>query len=252
MNPESLSSFTLYPKISGKHPDLNDAIDIHALDNAGRVKDPIPFTGTVKLHGTHADVLIFPDGKIGTQSRNRVICLDSDNLGFAAFAASRAATIKDLAEQIRERYRVRNLAQEPTGTVLLAGEWIGHDVQKGVAICQLSRRFVICGIHVAGVWQPMEHFADIEDEEGAIFNIARGGFFRLDWSFSGAGEGFMAAAKGHTLEVERLCPFGRAFGVEGTGEGIVWVPAADSGLPNNSNFWFKVSKLTCPPAHSAC
>lgn len=46
---------------------------------------PLPtinFTQTVKIHGTNGGVILFKDGTIHTQSRNRVLSPESDNNGF--------------------------------------------------------------------------------------------------------------------------------------------------------------------------
>ena len=125
--------------------------------------------------------------------------------------------------------------------MILAGEWIGQGIQKGVAISQLSRRWVLCSLNINGVWEPISDYADIADEEVGLYNISRGGFFSLDLASTVEGaEDFMARARAHTEEVCKSCSFGRLLGAEGAGEGVVYAPAADSPLPNESCFWLKV------------
>lgn len=49
---------------------------------------PLPvvmYTGTIKVHGTNAAVR-FINGEVKFQSRNRMISVDDDNLGFARWA----------------------------------------------------------------------------------------------------------------------------------------------------------------------
>ena len=239
-NEEEIPS-TLYPKITGKLRDLTDAIRYNYAVQESTVPQSIPFIGTVKLHGTHADILVDAFDHITYQSRNRIdITPESDNQGFAAFCASRGPRIKRLFASVRERWRELHASDKlGDGSIVLAGEWIGQNVPRGVAISQLSRRFVVCGIQINGVWEPMERYVDIADEEAAIVNISRGGFYHLDLELADDGARFMEAAKKLTLEVEASCPFGRAMGVEGPGEGIVWVPAPSSVLPNTAALWLK-------------
>ncbi|KAK3117702.1 hypothetical protein LTR53_000631 [Teratosphaeriaceae sp. CCFEE 6253] len=253
---------TLYPKTSGKLADLTH--NITAFLHPDRLPENLPptpmaallssgptraasfeFTGTVKLHGTHADIVVHVDGEIVCQSRNRLrLSVASDNLGFALFCSTRSPAIHRLAGTVRQRWRDRHPGAEPgkdgeDGTVLLAGEWIGQGVQKGVAIAELPKCFVLCGVHVAGAWQPIELHLDLEDAAAGMLNVSRGGFFHLAYSSADAGEAFLAEAKGLTLAVAAACPFGAAMGVSGAGEGIVWTPSAGGELPNRPEFWLK-------------
>lgn len=241
-------SSTLYPKITGKVADILSAIDNLRFQSPNiKLPQDLPFTGTVKLHGTHGDVRVYPDGSIVCQSRNRVtITPQSDNDGFAFFVHGRQPALRRLAGRIQERWRFLH----PHGTlpvkepIILAGEWIGKGIQKGVAICQLPRRFVVCSIHVAAAWQPIELYADLSDQSEGFFNIGLGGYYHLILNTENEGEGFLAEAKHLTLEVATSCPFARALGVEGVGEGIVWTPSPNSALPNISEFWLKTKSET--------
>ncbi|KAK5117079.1 hypothetical protein LTR85_009010 [Meristemomyces frigidus] len=232
---------TLYPKISGKLADLQFNIARHSALAPEVLTEPIPMVGTVKLHGTHADLLVLSNGDIVCQSRNRaVITPESDNLGFATFCSKRRPQILKLELRIRNRWRKLHPGAEiGDGLVILAGEWIGAGIQKGVAIAQLSKRFVLCSIQVAGVWEPIEQYANVEDAEAMILNVSRGGLYHLEYRYTDGGEAFLAEAKALTLAVAAACPFGEALGVEGGGEGIVWTPAPASRLPNIPEFWLK-------------
>ncbi|KAL9120484.1 MAG: hypothetical protein Q9187_002962, partial [Circinaria calcarea] len=74
---------TKYPKISGKVQDF--------LANLSRLElsdqpTTIPLTGTVKLHGAHADIVVHADNTIQLQSRNVLdLKLENDSYGYAAF-----------------------------------------------------------------------------------------------------------------------------------------------------------------------
>ena len=243
--PTPTNKSTLYPKITGKLPDILDAINKHRLHNSSIVDRPFPFVGAVKLHGTHADILVHPDGRVVCQSRNRTELTASgnntDNLGFAAFCLKRENQIRQLAKELRRKWWERHGsdAKLEDGPIMLAGEWIGTGVQRGVAIAALSRRFVICSIQINDVWEPIEQYSDIADEGASLFNISSGGFYHLNLSWTDGGAAFMIEAERVTMEVGAQCPFGRAQSVQGAGEGIVWTPAEDSDLPNTADFWLK-------------
>ena len=72
------------------------------------------FRGTVKAGGTHADIVVKGD-QTWFQSRNRVITEQSDNQGFAQWAAR--LPVDELL----------GLTKAPTGTSLkICGEWCGR------------------------------------------------------------------------------------------------------------------------------
>ncbi|KAK4553351.1 hypothetical protein LTR86_009652 [Recurvomyces mirabilis] len=256
-------SLTLYPKITNKLPEIQHHL---SLLQPPPSLGPLPFTGTVKLHGTHADILIpaSTSEDLVYQSRNRAnLTPESDNLGFAAFCSKREAAIRLLGERVRKRWRSLHPAapagKENGGILMLAGEWIGKGVQRDVAISQLERCWVICSLRLLGVltntgddggdgdagdaaatvWEHIQHYHDLGLPTERIYNISCGGFHHITYSLADQGEAFLAKAKALTLEVGACCPFAKALGVTGAGEGLVWTPAPDSPLPNQANFWLK-------------
>ncbi|KAK4896417.1 hypothetical protein LTR27_005629 [Elasticomyces elasticus] len=260
---------TLYPKISGKLADLYFHVNKHRHFNPTLLPNPTlqpnsySFTGTTKLHGTHADVSIPGNGgDLMCQSRNRTdLSIQNDNLGWAAFCDAHEPAIWRLAARILERSRepgIRNrivdhsrklhfsktATEADEETVLLAGEWIGSGIQRGVAISKLEKCFVLCSIRIGNVvqsvgWEHIEDYADISDDAEGLCNVSKAGFFHLDYSFEDEGAAFLAQAKKLTLKVADSCPFGEAMGVDGKGEGIVWTPSRLSILPNTEDFWLK-------------
>ncbi|KAK3670429.1 hypothetical protein LTR78_009669 [Recurvomyces mirabilis] len=261
-------SMTLYPKITNKLEELQHHLSLLLPPPP---PGPLPFTGTVKLHGTHADILIPPSTILGSQnlvyqSRNRAsLTRESDNLGFAAFCSKRETAIRLLGERVRKRWRSLHpsapVGKENEGVLVLAGEWIGKGVQRDIAISQLERCFVICSLRLlpakdkvagsgdtgegdtgdasAAVWEHIQQYHDLELPTQRIYNISRSGFHHLTYSPTDQGETFLARAKALTLDVGTCCPFAKALGVTGAGEGLVWIPAPDSPLPNRANFWLK-------------
>ncbi len=172
----------------------------------------LKFTGSVKLHGTNAGVQL-PANK--PQSRNNIISVENDNMGFAAFHSNRLEAFEKL---------YNNLGVELP--VVVYGEWAGKSVQQGVAISELPRAFYIFGIKVIVGEEDWQHYW-IKDfklpdlSEFGIYNLHEFKKFELEIDFANP---ILAQNKLQelTLEVERECPVAKAFGVYGVGEGIVW------------------------------
>lgn len=202
-----------YPKIEQFRNVVKEArlrTDYAGKDKQGRpvylnVADypTLPFVGTVKLHGTNAAVVKYKD-RIEYQSRSRVLSLTSDNAGF--MLAMSAKNLKLLFEGI-----------EFKESVAIFGEWCGSGIQKGVAVSELPKMFVIFGVQVDGIW------VDIypQDNEQGIYNIVQFPTYPIDINFN-APELAQNKLLELTLDVEKECPVGAYFGVSGVGEGIVF------------------------------
>lgn len=181
--------------------------------NRSAVAPTLQFRGTIKLHGTNAAVVRNPDGTTHFQSRERIITPTSDNAGFALWAS----TIN------WDEY----FSMFPGLEVAIFGEWCGGNIQKGVALNQLSKRFVIFKIMVNGVW--VSTGETLSWPIHSIFHIDDFTTFWLDIDFENP------ALVQNTLisiteAVEAECPFAKSFGVSGIGEGVVWTCTSDPTL----------------------
>ncbi|KAL1636964.1 hypothetical protein SLS58_009571 [Diplodia intermedia] len=228
---------TLYPKIPNDIRPLIRTLKEHlrstdATQPRGgrRSEEALRMTGTVKLHGTHADIrvdLAAGAGAVVAQSRNNAALTPArDNFGFAAFCVERRPAIVELAgrddgdddekeEEEEEEKKNDDDDDDRNITVILAGEWIGNGIQARphTAIRNLSPRlFVLCGIRVvvdgagappeeeeeeyhrrvkaAAMWEPIERYADIADEPARLYNISRGGFFHLQLKVTTTHDGY--------------------------------------------------------------
>lgn len=202
---------------------------------------PVPtitFIGTVKLHGTNAGVCQYVDPKseVGTwvQSRSNVITPKSDNAGFASFVKTNQSAFDYLFDSARD-YLDGLVNKE--NIIAVYGEWCGSGIQKGVAISQLPKMFVIFAIaiidaskiddngNVKYTWlsrEDVEAIYNIDFDFGAsIKNIYEFDTWEIDIDFNSP-ESVQNQLGRFTEEVERRCPVGAALGSEGTGEGIVW------------------------------
>lgn len=235
------SPTTLYPKITTH---VTQVIShLRTLHSQCQTILPLPLTGTVKLHGTHADILIQADNTITFQSRN-IVGLDilKDNSGFAAHFGSKTRTLLRLRDVLLARYRYLypDVSFNPTLPVVIAGEYIGRGIQKHVAVSNLSKRFVIVSLHINGHWVNNADFSAISMPNHDIYNAARAGIFR-GVLYPDDPQKTIDELTPLAEEVAAHCPFAATFGLEGEGEGIVWkIDSADEQEYNaDPQLWFK-------------
>lgn len=175
---------------------------------------PVMFRGTVKLHGTNSAVVVSRDGSVSYQSRNRVLTPHDDNMGFAAWAS-----------QFEDQWKNQALGL-PDGLCMF-GEWIGEGIQHGVALSQLSKRFVIFEMMDAD-GKPYPHLNLIGGTRAIpdVHLITDFPTWEIEIDFENP-QLVQNKLVEITMAVETECPVGKTFGVSGIGEGVVW--SADIG-----------------------
>ena len=125
-----------YPKIP-KYSSLVTTLNrYYRLENK-----PLPTlkaTGTVKLHGTNASILLDGEENLKVFSRNHQISVDNDNAGFAKF-------VQDNEPELREELLdLRAFYGDEEGNIRVYGEFVGPGIQRGVAISEIENKsFVI-------------------------------------------------------------------------------------------------------------
>jgi hypothetical protein len=126
--------------------------------------------------------------------------------------------------------------------VVIYGEWCGQGIQKGVAISELDKMFVIFAVKTfdfddeEGEWVDILGYADdLVNEEFRIFNSEMFPTYaaKVDMSNPEMSVNDLVAI---TQAVEAECPVGKHFGVSGVGEGVVWRCEQNP----TSRLWFKV------------
>ncbi|OCL11048.1 hypothetical protein AOQ84DRAFT_202894 [Glonium stellatum] len=251
---------TLYPKITTRIKEvlhsLNDGTIGSSTSEAGqgpfqsKETKQLPLVGTVKLHGTHADILIYPnDDAIVLQSRNCLnISTQADNHGFAAAMKHKLNNLVRLRDRYYAHYKELNPDSQidPNRALIIAGEWIGENIQKGVALVHLSKRLVIISANINGQWLPDEDYADIHDEEADIYNISRAGFYHAVLDPSNVSKTKQELEK-LAENVAVSCPFTATFGIVGEGEGIVWKIKS---YCDNPRMWFKTKGGKFKPTYT--
>lgn len=207
-----------------------------AIYDASKPLPTLKFRGTVKLHGTNAGIVYDVATKELTyQSRERVLSLTQDNAGFMLWAMS---------HENDWRYLFENLSLPSDKQVAIFGEWCGRGIQKGVAVSELPKMFVVFAVKVIdandkSTWLDISDETDLimGEEEDRLYNIHSFPTYEIDIDFK-----FPEIAQNKMIEiteaVEAECPVGKHFGVSGIGEGVVWTCVSEGW--NDSGTWFKV------------
>lgn len=165
----------------------------------------IDFAATVKLHGTNAAIVKYKSGEVQFQSRENVLSLQKDNAQFMLNMMGK--NLDFLFDGI-----------EFDDYIAVYGEWCGQGIQKGVAISELPKMFVIFGWRIDGEWvDNIERF----DPDQKIYDIRQFPTYQISIDFNQP-EMIQAHLTELTNEVENECPVGKYFGVSGVGEGIVF------------------------------
>ena len=185
------------------------------------------YEGTIKLHGTNASIVLDrTTNELWFQSRENIITLEKDNAGFV-----RSFEGKDVLGWI---HTVVSDAKK----VVVFGEWCGGNIQPNVALAKLSKRFVVFNVLCDdNIWLGRDAVATIKSEALGIENIYDFYTERLTIDFNRP-EIAQNKLSELTIKVEENCPFGKAHGIDGVGEGIVWRPT-DFGW-DSPEFYFKV------------
>lgn len=213
---------TLSRIASYKGMDVND----NPIYDETAEKPVIKFKGTVKVHGTNAGVCYNAKDGIYTQSRNNPFNMETapdSHMGFTFFVKKNKSTFEDFFNKIIEVNKI----DPEVFTVSIYGEWAGKGIQKGVAVSELDKAFYLFGVKISNPKDP-EHdsywvdYTPYSDDDNRIFNIDKFGTYEIEVDFKMpqlASNKFSEL----TIAVEDECPVGKFFGVQGVGEGIVWV-----------------------------
>ena len=187
----------------------------------------VTFSGSVKLHGTNGG--IGWDGKnLWVQNRTQILHKHNTNYGFYNYVMENESYFKEKLSEIFD----------PTTEecVVVFGEWCGKNIAKGCALRQLEKMFVVFdfiivdkqpNIDKAGV-EKFEHYFgftyDFNNPEINLYNVNTFKKFKKTIDFNSV-ISIAEASQEIAIEVdevEKQCPVGKHFGVDGVGEGIVW------------------------------
>lgn len=185
----------------------------------------LKFQGTVKLHGTNAAVVYnVASDSISYQSRERILTLEQDNAGFMAAQSQNAAQWRKDLKHLIGHYITKVDSSQAITKVAVYGEWCGKGIQRGVAICELSKMFVLFAIKLVfedatTKWLPLEFYTISVPGVHEIDVIGTTWLLDIDFAHPELAQNRMVEI---TEAVENECPVGRVFGASGVGEGVVW------------------------------
>ncbi|PUU78344.1 hypothetical protein B9Z19DRAFT_1025472 [Tuber borchii] len=178
------------------------------------------FRGTVKIHGANIS-LVFRDcdnlSDVTLQSRNKIMTLDpgnNDNNGAAEFLAG--IPFDRLAQS------VFGTAKAKFKTLIIAGEFAGKDIHKGVGIVMLEKFFMVFNICIDDLWRDMGRLSGVALPEYRVFNIMNYKTFKVTINLNADTSAVERQIMEYTQEVANACPVAEALGGSGPGEGIVW------------------------------
>lgn len=203
-----------------------------AIYNPAPTYPKLTFIGTVKLYGTNAAIVFHPRGDISFQSRERVLSHTADNNGFMAHMEEHLSSVRGLRDYIAYCHDI-TFDDDSQTTIVVYGEWCGGNIQKGVAIAGLPKMFVIFAIKIGENWVKLPLF--LSDHISSIISITNFPYYEITIDFEHPEEAQNRLGE-LTAAVEACCPVGKALGVEGVGEGIVWCCTTNP----SSELWFKV------------
>ena len=230
-----------------------------AMYNNLRPKPTLRFEGTVKAHGTNGSIAFGHDGTVWCQSRENIITPEKDNAGFAMFTT--VIPIFDTFERIAAASAALFDDQEFDTTdkdLVIFGEWCGNSIQKGVALNQLRKMFIIFGIAFVDGDEQKTYLTREQTEkvlsefvtkptpeiDGSvpIYSIYDFPCYEVQIDFENPHE-VVNMLNEITERVGDECPIGKALGARPengpmTGEGVVWrcvTPGYE-----DSGFWMKV------------
>ena len=180
---------------------------------------PLPtltFFGSEKLHGSCSSLHYIHPGKIICQSRNRELSLDNDNLGFCRYITDNKDYYLDLFEHF-------NFYHYGSPEIVVHGEFCGRGIQKGVAVSQLSKRFMIFGLQYKVddqfMWVPVEELVNVLEPYKNIV-IANYKTWEIEIDFNNT-KPAQEQINAWVEEVDKESPLGKEMGVIGPGEGLV-------------------------------
>ena len=221
-----------------KYPDTKHFRDVVKQAGYDYEHDPptqLMFRGTVKVHGTHADIVFLPNKTRQLQSRNRIITVAADNNGFARWLGER--DFQPLLRQVIDATTI-DLADKD---IMIAGEFCGKGVQTGAAVCEVDKFYMIFGIKIGDAWQDLAKFEHVRLPDARVFNAREFGNYDTTIDLSRSASEYTRLQE-VIADIEKRCPVALKLGVEGIGEGVVWTPQDPGAIQTEhpNRYFFKI------------
>ena len=190
----------------------------------------VVYQGTTKIHGANTSVVLSPSGEIvDCQSRNIVLDEDNDAMGFRAWATHEDRRVVFRAIMSSVRARVPGLSNN----VVIYGEWCGPGIQRNVAVNDAKSRmwWVFEGVLDNDDRTPVLESYDVSCQGYGLYHVVEAGAFITSVSLQDENSvnRFVARLSRCVESTERSCPVGKFLGLDGCGEGMVFVPLRVTG-----------------------
>lgn len=194
-----------------------------------------------KIHGTYAGI-VYSDGEIYAQSRNKVITLGDDNAGFALFVEQHKQIISNIFIVLKQHYNLAN-----ADVILLSGEWAGGSIQKNSALSGVDKKFLIFSqfnvIHAdQSVSTYSTTFLKLESTDIYLLECITGTQFtaQVDFNSEISINEFLKLMEDSIAAIEESSPTGKFFGQSNNiGEGYVCSFSVTNSTEQTKHFIFK-------------
>lgn len=214
-----IKPFFEYPKI--KHfKEVMGYVFKHARDTGEQVE--LEFHGTVKLHGTNFSVVYDVNADdVYFQKRSDVLLKTTTFFNYQE-------VVYGVIEELKELGRIYSKYLPDSRYIVMFGELVGQEIQRGVALEQLSKRFVIFDVFTELktrlTREQLKEGFNSHDPINNIYCIENFKTFDIKVNVFNSSEihNIQNELARITEEVEKECPFASQFGVLGVGEGVVW------------------------------
>jgi len=214
-----------------KFPSIESYAHVYRSQQRFDVPSSVKYGAKIKLHGTNAAVRISAKGDVVAQGRNRDIFVGEDQFGFAGFVDKNDSDWRVAATKFLTALSLQR------DDVVVHGEWAGPGIQKKDAVSTLAKKyFFIFAVQVGDAM-----YTDPDVIEAAVPDLDN--LLVLPWfievpnmmNFADASlcDYFASWANRQANIIGERDPFiEEIFGVEGPGEGLVFVPMAQ-GIDRN-------------------
>lgn len=176
----------------------------------------VEFIGYEKHHGTNASIVFSHDGSFYCQSRENIVTEERDNAGFAHWVHKEGYKIFD---QIKHHFDGWD------GYVVLYGEFAGGSIQKGVALNQLPKMFIVFGMKKVCIIDPDNNeWVDssyVKDHSISVYNATESPSYTIQVDLERPDKA-IEQMNSWVDEIDKESPFAKNLGVSGVGEGLVF------------------------------
>lgn len=201
------------------------------------------FVNGILVHNSNAAICYNTVGGLWAQSKENIITLEADNMGFAFFVETNKTAFHSLIDKIIDATHVDTVMN----TISIFGEWCGGNIQKGVGVSNLPKSFFIFGVKISPIVDKNDkeavkanpaYWVDstyLKFPEAKIYNIADYKTFSIEIDFN-MPQLIQNELSELTIAVEEECPVAKSFGFSVLENNTAYED-------ENGNIWFENESL---------